>query len=63
MTVFVLCQLRHVIKHWTHDQHTSSNVRRGMIQQLQGIAIEGLLVGIGEDLCHSRGDDRTSRQN
>lgn len=50
----------HVVKHGAHDEHAERDQRAGVVQQLQRVAVQALLVRVGEDLGHGR---RHHREN
>lgn len=43
-------ELAEVVEERTHNEHSQGNVRRGEMQQLERIAVKGLLVRVGEYL-------------
>jgi len=48
--IYEVGELGEVIEERTHDEHSQGDVRRGEMQQLQGVAVKGLLVRVGEYL-------------
>ena len=56
-------KLAPVVEKGRHDEHSNCNERRGVVQQLHGIAVERFLIRVGEDLRHGCGNNGTDGKN